>query len=547
MLSLFTLDYVKKYVLTTQPIAAIQPHAAGAVKEFAIAFYAMTVSLFKILYCLLLIVVKLSILAFPHAVKAFHQVAKFHRQLSWSEILLEFLTLSILLIVMLFYKRIINWWKKVERYISAKSKAAAAAAPHVLFFTGALIFAVLGKKFILPFTSPAMMPLFTLGIPALRSFQFVRSLYNDENQSQRKKYYPLLVQLLTLWVVLGTYHSIVTVLALIPFSGKILLYLPFLKELVIVVLLWIQLSPMFTKIVFTSVISPVITYLSKYIPTAQNGNPTDRNSQYLVMILRMTRFFHEHHLDFVGKLLDDSVVTIMATIFICIPNPFATMGMMTIACLLPAFRVVSVAAAFRLRGVGEKNTDVALPTYLVDKALFWLYYWIVFGCMWLWRIYVTPIWPSVTIVITLWLQHIFFAGGKYLVVNAIEATNIMIQRNKQHPISRAIEIENREGSSINLAELEPTESEDRVNYETNVEVLETICTEEEKSSNELNISPSTRRQRRGQPSPSIENPSTLLLGEDTIEFVPRGGEEEEDVTSSEAKIAAAVRRRNRLS
>lgn len=570
MLGLFSLEYAKKYVLTTSPIANIQPHAINAAKEFALSFYAMVLSLLKIIYCIFLILVKLSILAFPHAVKIFHQIVKFHRQLSWSEILLESLTISILLVVMIFYKRIVNWWKRLEKSISAKSKAAAAAAPHVLFFTGAFLFTVLGKKFILPFTSTSMMPVFTLGIPMLRSFRFARAFYNDTNHSivHRKKYYPLLAQLLTLWVVLGTYHSLVTVFALIPFSNRMLLYVPYLKELVIVILLWIQLSPVFTRIVFVSIILPVINYLSKYIPTAQNNNnPNDQNSNYLMMLLRMSRFFHDRHMDFIGKLLEDSVVTIMAVIFVCVPNPFATMGMMTIACLLPAFRAVSVTEAFRIRGVGsgdKKPNESVLPMYLVDKAMFWLYYWIAFSWLWLWRIYVTPVWPSVTILITLWLQHIFFAGGKFVVINTIEATAIMIQRNRQRPIPRVettaeqeednAQEENRENafndSSLDGREAAMSPSEHNLSLTENDD-NEEIKEEKEKekvSDDDDNKSITDRtkiisRRRLEQSSPSVENPVGLLSSGDESDFVQVGGE----ATVSPDSKGNAARRRNRLS
>lgn len=539
MYQLLTLHYAQKYVLTTLPIAHIQPFATEAIKELSFAVYALVIALVKIVYCVILIGTKLSILAFPHAVKIFRQIVKFHRtQLSWSDILIEISAISLILLYVIFRKRILDMWRRVDRYISAKSKAAAAAAPHVIFFTGALLFTVLGKKFILPFTSTTVMPLFTLGIPVLRSFRFARTFYNDpiQTNAHRRKYYNILAQLLTLWAVLGTYHSIVTVLALVPFSNKILSYLPYLKELIIVILTWIQLSPVFTKIVFSSAIAPVIAYLSKYIPTAQNGNAPDNNRHYVVMILRMSRFFKDHHLDFIGKLLEDSVVTIMATIFVCLPNPFATMGMMTITCLLPVFRIVTITNAFRVRGVGE-STDAVIPMYLLDKALFWLYYWIAFAWLWLWRIYVAPVWPSVTILIALWLQHIFFAGGKYVVVSTIEATNVIIQRNQQRPVPRSIS-ESGSSESISAEGVEDEPMADGGAQNDGNEVNDGEGADPQQGPDAA----SSLQRRLEQPSPSVENPPTAISVDDDYDAVHLDGDDDDANVGSRS-----VRRRNRLS
>lgn len=452
MQNTLNLSYARKYILTTLPVNHIQKFAADAIKDFALALSALVVALLQILYCVILVLAKLSILAFPHAVKLFHNIVKFHRtQLSWTDIAIEMTALTLIVLYFVFRKKIAELWRRVDRYISAKSKAAAAAAPHVLFFTTALVFAVLGKKFILPFTSSAIMPVFTLLIPVTRTSHFARVMYNDRSFNvNKKKYLPVLSQHLTLWIVLATYHALVTVFEQVPFSTRLLMYLPYMKELLIVVLIWTQLSPVFTKIVYKSAITPVIKQLSRYIPTAQFDNAPDNRRHYLIMMLKMTKVLQDHHLDFIGKLLEDSVVTIMAAIFILLPNPFATMGMVTITCLLPAFRAVTITEAFKIRGVGEANVDPIVPPFLMEKAITWLYYWIAFAWLWLIRIYVVKLWPSVTIGIGLYLQHIFFAGAKVVVSGSLEIVNVVIYRNQSVETRRMIE-ESRTTTPDNLS------------------------------------------------------------------------------------------------
>jgi hypothetical protein len=118
------------------------------------------------------ILCKLLYVIFPYIVTMTKMVVEFHRtQLSWTEILLEVATISALIFWLTFRKRIKTAWKNIEKQIAAKSKVAAKAAPHVLFFTAATCFAVLGQNFLVHLASPEMLPLFTLVFPLLMTLR----------------------------------------------------------------------------------------------------------------------------------------------------------------------------------------------------------------------------------------------------------------------------------------------------------------------------------------------------------------------------------------
>lgn len=409
-LKYLTLKLAKEYVFTTSPIGAIGGDVTLVLRRLVASLYASFVAFATLLYYAGLFIAKMLILAFPHASKLVDRIYRFHcTKLTKTDILIEFTILTLLLLFFIFRKRITAAWHRFESYISAKSKAAARAAPHVLFFASALFLAVVGRNFILPLTSATTMPLFTLVIPLVNTLRIIRSApSSEEKPSEEHK------NVLTLWVVLAIYHGLVTLLSTIPFSHRIVSVLPYMKELVIVILIWIQLSPVFTGIVFSSIISPIMARLSVHIPTAQNFEEKMRAGSSLTAMLKMLRIMNDGQVEFVNALLTDSLVTAMAILFLLTPYPIADVGMVMIAWLLPAFRTVALADTLTLRFTprGRQSTSPEVDERILSAYHHWLHYWLWLAVLWLLRIYLFKPWPSIVILSTLWMQHAYFKGSR---------------------------------------------------------------------------------------------------------------------------------------
>ncbi|RYG94608.1 hypothetical protein EON65_57240, partial [archaeon] len=247
------------YVFTTIPVGAVQNDLGAVIKQFFVSSYHTLLSISTLIYYLLLILCKIVILAFPHAMKVFRRIYRFHRtQMTTYDILVEVFLLTLIFVYFIFKERILSTWNRFEAYVSAKSRAAARAAPHVAFFTSAFLVAVLGRKFILPLTSSSTMPIFTLMLPLASTYLRLPTLPRSDAEVKISEQ---LKSPLILMVILGVYHATVTIGTHIPFSTRLLSLLPYVKEVVIVVLIWCQLSPVFTDIVFASVISPALSQM----------------------------------------------------------------------------------------------------------------------------------------------------------------------------------------------------------------------------------------------------------------------------------------------
>eukprot|EP01039_Chlorochromonas_danica_P002725 gene2725-2976_t len=412
-LKYLALEQAYNYIFTTVPISAIRQDVARLLHQLLQSSCQTILALLTLIYYLGLLLSKLLILAFPHAIKIGEQVYKFHvTQLTAYDIFIEVTVVTLILLALIFRKKLRNAWIRFEVYVSAKSRAAARAAPHVLFFTSALLLAVVGRKFILPLTSSAVMPLFTLGIPLINTIFILKKSYvrrDDEEERPNEKQKNVMV----LWVVLAIYHGLVTLLSAIPFSVQLLNLLPYLKEAVIVILIWIQLSPVFTDLVFSSLITSILCRLARYIPTAQTFENQIPAPSTLTMLLKMIRIFSDHQIELMVAVLQDSAVSLISLGFLFTPGPIAQIGMVLVAFILPAFRVVALTdnLVMRLTPRGHNSATAEGDQRLVQAYKHWMHYFLCVDILWLIRIYVFPPWPSVVILLTLWLQHAYFRGG----------------------------------------------------------------------------------------------------------------------------------------
>jgi hypothetical protein len=448
-----TSSFAYHYVLTTVSFSSIRLYLIEYSKGALVAAYLLIVSTFKLLICLCLVIAKISILGFPHAIRMLKIVIKFHRtQLSWTDIMLEFSALFCVIFCITFRRKIAELWRRIEIYLIAKSRLVATAAPHVIFFSVAFLFAILGKKFIVPFTSSNIMPIFTLIIPLLTTWNIFYHIHCNL-QVERNRMIEGVCGCLEQWMIIGVYHTLVTLASLIPFSQYLLQFLPYLKEIIIVNIIWIQLSRAFKKTILEFILYPIMKLISTYLPILSNYHSTEGQRSMIIIFLKTMRILKDSYVDFIGKLLHDSVVTIVASIIIFLPNPFAAIGMVVIACLLPSFRTTTVVEKLRRRRLDPTTSTDNTPNeefeyefeYSFKQAKLWLSYWICFSVLWIFRIYILKVWSSIVIAFTMWLQHSFFHGSIIIVTYLVEIQAVILTRNLQslpyQPIRNTIEVD----------------------------------------------------------------------------------------------------------
>ena len=339
--------------------------------------------------------------------------------------------LTIIFIYLLFRKRIMKSWEMLINELSAQSKIAAIAAPHILYFTVSIIVILFGNKFILPFTSSKMMPVFTLIIPLVRTIRMNTIDLNELTINQMK-------DMMLIWIIIAIYHSIVTALSFIPFSQRILLILPLVKELIISILLWVQLSPSFSKILFDSIIYKILFSVSNMIPAGyriSNTNPNTASTNAVLAMFKMMNILNDSQITFLHALFQDSVATIVAIVFIFTPTFIANYGMITIALLLPAIRTASCYAPSTEKDSSNHNnyyiTTTAAATGKDFIPLQWLHYWMCVSILWILRIYAFKFWPSCLILVSLWLQHSYFLGATFAFNYTYQTILICIHRNEK--------------------------------------------------------------------------------------------------------------------
>ncbi len=422
-------QFAQEYIFSTVSFSAI----SDDLKILFYALYTVLAELSKIIIglilCLSLVTLKLGIALLPHAMQLFRSTVEFHKKLSYYDILIETGLITILLLLFLYQKKIAEAFKSIERSISVKSKAIAKSLPHILYFTSSLIAGVLGRKFILPLTANKYMPIFTTVIPLITLLLFMqkREIVLDVKQIL------LINHRFTAIVAIAIYHSIVTAASTIPFSNRLLSFLPYVKETMIVILVWIQISSNFCQIVFTSLIRPVMSKIALYLPFSnpstlnidhQERQAHQQKKNLLLTVIRTMNILSDAQLSFISNCFQDSMVMIVALLFLFFPYPFSYIGMVTIGFILPAFQAVSLVnrlSQHRLEVIRRNSVrthDTVNPALiekdrllLRDNVIAWANYWVCLLSLWLFRIYVNSLFPSIIIITTVWLQHSYFQGA----------------------------------------------------------------------------------------------------------------------------------------
>jgi hypothetical protein len=468
----FSYHFATNYIFSTTPFSSIYHDLL----LLSFCFYELVISLIKIIFlilvCFALIILKTFVFLLPHARSAASSIYIFHQTLSIYDIAIELGLITCVFVGFLFRRRIQGLWKVAERSISARSKAAARIIPHVMYFSGSLFVGVVGRKFILPLTSVKVMPVFTLVFPLVR---LLLILANGGLESLDVKQYPRYRHIFVTVVIIGIYHSLVTCLSVIPFSNYLLSILPYIKETVIVVLLWVQYSQVFASIVFSSLIQPVMDKVSGIIPGLHDGYGgggilsendiafSSEKKNFFLVLLQRFNVINAKHSHLLLQVLQDSVVTILSFLFVFFPYPFSNFGLVTVAFILPSFRSISIVNRFNVYRldtirINSRNSRSAIEgspadqeitkQFLCQSFLKWMHYWVCIFTLWLVRIYLFNFWSSVLIVVSLWLQHSFFNGATTVYAQALAFYQLSVKADPMPEVRASLLREHQEAKLV---------------------------------------------------------------------------------------------------
>lgn len=354
------------------------------------SFLKLSQAAVSLVYFSVLVCCKLIVLACPHLHVVGKAVVDFHRtQLTPRDLVVEFLCILIITLYLIFRKRIQRFWKRLMDQLAQKSRTAARLAPHVLFFTAALIISIFGRKFILPIASPSVFPMISILLPLFNTVQQLRRVQTN--------LYP---STLSLWIILASSFSIDAILGLIPFATGLISSIPMVRCLLLVVTVWIQASDVCSKMVFDAA-APLISYYAKRIPAVEMSKAIPMDT--LATGLRFVGA-KPSHISMLRALLEDTIALVITLLLLFSPSPLATIGVVLVALLLPAYKSSNVL----LSPARASAPDVA-------EMKRWMEYWFCIGFLWLLRSYKIKLWPSIMMLCALWLQNSHFTGAHRLV------------------------------------------------------------------------------------------------------------------------------------
>lgn len=435
-------EYIYDYVLSsTISIFDIKQFIILSLNQLLHSLFETIISFLVVIFYVSLIVLKISVIIFPHLNNLKHSVITFHQtQLTRGELITECVILAALSMFLIFRKSINRLWKKIELSVSSKFRKFISLLPHILFFSVATVVSIVGQKFLVPFTSPKVLPAISLIIPTIYSVILINQR-NWQHPSSLNLYVKLKNQLL-LWVVLGLYHSFATISSVLPFSSKIIKVLPLIRELSLVILVWAQLSPLFTQIVFDASL-PALKYIASKIPSSDLGR---KESLSIFQGLRYMNVINRQQEVFLVSLFQDGIIMFLALFFICLPYSLAYGGAVIVVFVFPIFRTYACIDDNNLKIEQLKNSNrevvkepfkssvnasssedlqITLQSCNLqdsceevakceDQLRKWLRYWALIGLLWINKIYSFSLWPSIIILVALWLQHSYFDGAKQI-------------------------------------------------------------------------------------------------------------------------------------
>jgi hypothetical protein len=291
-------------------------------------------------------------------------------------------------------------------------------------------------------------------------------------------------------VVVGIYHAIATLCSIMPFSTYAFQRTIFLREIVLVISLWIQISPSFTEIVF-DLASPM-KELASLVPTLQIQ--TSQTTGFF-MTLQTFGILRPSHVAFLISLFQDGMALFFASLFVF--TPFPLFGVVIVAFLFPAFKSMrtlevileedkwdnklsrrlskpasvslvepnpQTVAAIHHTPIKENSSSISRSISSWRKSFGsitsssasknknesekvkrleaemntlrrerkgWIEYWICLSIILLLHIYSFAWWPSILMFTTLWLQHSYFKGSSRIIQSFHEFMCTLSHRNKK--------------------------------------------------------------------------------------------------------------------
>eukprot|EP01041_Mallomonas_annulata_P001654 gene1654-3202_t len=419
---------------------------------FSAAFLQLFLSAVDLLKSFALVILYISVvtakictLGFPYLFKFFEIVFEFHRtQLGFWDLVIEALVIFLSVVYFLYRKRLATIWKKLEDYVAVRSRIAARMAPHVLFFTSAAVISIFGRKFLAPIASVNILPVITLFIPLMQTIRLLQK--KDISQ------YPFYLKL---WITLAVYHTISTGISLVPFSSIFYHYMPLIRSFVSLLMIWAQVLPSCSDILFQLTTQLLQKYINM-IPAADLGAEDGLTTKALsflslARVMRIITLEQEGILRAIfTSILQEGVSVLMALAFCCMPSRVASVGVIILALLFPAYKSLkamspspSIPSSSRSKNSSNNSRDIspavskgsASPTpsdaSTTSRQEGLLHYWLCLSVLWLLRVSGNAFWSSITMILVIWLQSEYLRGAAQIIDIVSSSFTVALERNRR--------------------------------------------------------------------------------------------------------------------
>lgn len=442
-------QYAKNYILNKAAIydEVLLQELHFTLSELINGFSILGKALLSLVKLFLVFIFKVVFLSLPYLQKWTKTVVEFHKtQLTYKDMIFECVLIFSILFYIIFRQRIKMMWKKLENKVAQSSKSAATMAPHVLFFTLSLFFSYFGQKFLIPLSSKSCLPLFTTLVPLSRTITLLlreRTIDYKDN--------------LVLWTILSVYYTFNIFVVQIPFfhhfSNYIFQLIPISQVMPLVIIIWIQTTPLCANLVYDYTQPILFHYVSK-IPISQLFvSSSGSGGSVTSVIIPYLRFVgvSDRIQSYIKGLLSDTLTLAISLLFMFFPSRLAYVGVIIVCLLLPAYKsslVVSDMVLLENANATKVNramnsTDKQDIPEVVQQLHKWLQYWVCMGLLLLMYWYHIRLWASSMMLTGLWLQNTYFEGANKVWVNGNSIIFGLV--NYRRPESESVMEEEEEG------------------------------------------------------------------------------------------------------
>ena len=172
---------------SAEPMWPYMESGICSLKDLVVQVAALFFAFLRTMVFLLTCVLKMGTGVMPALLSLFSSILEFHRtQLTIMDIIFEIIFVSLMLVLVIYNQRILDYiWNveaKLERTGKEATKKAMKVAPHALFFTTALICSIMGRKFFRPLSKEKVLPIFSLVVPVVRTVYGALLMPTDPQQ-----------------------------------------------------------------------------------------------------------------------------------------------------------------------------------------------------------------------------------------------------------------------------------------------------------------------------------------------------------------------------